>query len=165
MSSLATAATLSTPSATSPTSAPGSSTFLRARSNPAAPTSPTPTATTARASLPLQASLIYWPRSTPTKPREAAKHERPSSPGAHSLPSLPSFRGSHLRCLRFPLPPPPQGPHQVHPLVAVPFSRRRHRHWLGHVPLFPLNFAAHIPSANELTVFFSECYRHKAGPR
>ena len=69
--------------------------------------------------------------------------------------------GSYLNRVRFSRPPTSQRPHQIHPLVAVPLSRRWHRHRLGHVPILPLKPFAHIHSPNELTVFFSGCYRHK----
>src|SRR5258708_15791382 len=131
--------------AISPASALAASTSSQGPSKPVARTFPTPTAIAARAFGLQPASSIFWRPCMPTKPRADTKHDRHSPSRTHALPGLSALRRGNFRYLRLPGPPPPQGPLQIHSLVALSFSPGGYRGRLGDVSVFALNTLPHIP--------------------
>src|SRR5258708_962616 len=133
--------------AISPTSALAASTSSPGPSKPVARTFPTPTAITARAFWLQPASSIFWRPCMPMRPRADTRHDGDSPSRTHALPGLSSLRRGNFRYLRIPRPPPPQGPLQIHSLVALSLSPGGHRRRLGDVSVFPLSTFPHSPFA------------------
>src|SRR5258705_21260 len=131
--------------AISPTSALAASTSSQGPSKPVARTFPTPTAITARAFWLQPASSIFWRPCMPTKLPADTRHDRHPPSRPHALPGLSSLCRGNFRYLRLPRPPSPQGPLQIHSLVALSLSPGGHRRRLGDVPVFPLNAFPHNP--------------------
>src|SRR5258708_12773656 len=123
----------------SPTSALAASTSSQGPSKPVARTFPTPTAITARAFWLQPASSIFWRPCMPTKPRADTRHDRHSPSRTHALPGLFALRRGNFRYLRIPRSPPPQGPRQIHSLVALSLSPGGHRRRLADFSVFPFN--------------------------
>ena len=101
--------------------------------------------------------------------RDGGRDGKRNGPIAFS--GVPAFCGGHLRVLRLPWAAASQRSPQVHSLVVLPVSPRRHWHRLGDVPVFAVSeirasicekFKQLIFRA-ELTDTFCGCYRKNTG--